>query len=141
MRKRTKARECALQILYQVDITGGDAASAIKDFLETKGKFEDSVKDFTRSLVMGTRKKLKRIDSVISKCATNWQLDRMAKVDRNILRLSTFELLFVADIPDKVSINEAVEMAKKFGDEDSSKFVNGVLDKIAKEEKKKCAVR
>ena len=136
MRKRTKARECALQILYQVDITGGEAASAIKDFWETKGKFEDAVKDFARTLVMGTLEKLVKIDKVISSYATNWQLDRMAKVDRNILRLGTFELLFVADIPDKVSINDAVEMAKKFGDKESSKFVNGVLDKISKEEGK-----
>lgn len=136
MRRRTKARECALQVLYQVDITGDSAEGAIKDFWETKGKFEDAVKDFARTLVMGTLEKLVKIDKVISSYATNWQLDRMAKVDRNILRLGTFELLFVADIPDKVSINEAVEMAKKFGDQESSKFVNGVLDKISKEEGK-----
>lgn len=136
MRRRTKARECALQVLYQVDITGDNAEGAIKDFWETKGKFEDAVKDFARTLVMGALEKLEKIDKVIGDYATNWQLDRMAKVDRNILRLATFELLFVADIPDKVSINEAVEMAKKFGDEESSKFVNGILDKISKEEGK-----
>ena len=136
MRKRTKARECALKVLYQVDITGDDFEVCLKDFWESKGEFEDSVKDFTSTLVAKTFNNAGRIDDIIGRYATNWQVDRMAMVDRNILRLATCELVFIEDIPDKVSINEAVEIAKKYGDSESSKFVNGILDKISKEEKK-----
>ena len=135
MRKRTKARECALQVLYQVDITKEDHKRCLHDFWETKGEFEDVVKEFARTIVDGTLSKLKNIDKVIREYATNWEIDRMAIVDRNILRLATYELLYMDDIPVKVSINEAVEIAKKYGDKESSKFVNGVLDKISKEEK------
>lgn len=139
MRRRTKARECALQVLYQVDITRDNFEAALGDFYATKGELEDSVRDFIRILVNGAVKNLERIDSIIARYATNWQIKRMATVDRNILRLATYELIFMDDIPDKVSINEAVELAKKYGDKESSKFVNGVLDKISKEEKKEYA--
>ncbi len=141
MRKRTKARESALQVLYQVDITGGEFEAALEDFCATKERLEESVKDFVRVLVSGAIGNLKKIDSIISHFATNWQIKRMATVDRNILRLATYELVFMEDIPDKVSLNEAVELAKKYGDEESSKFVNGVLDKVAKEEKKEYAAQ
>ncbi len=136
MRKRTKARECALQILYQVDITKNKFQDSIDDFWETKGKFDDSIKDFAQCLVSGTVENLKELDSVISRSATNWEIDRMATVDRNILRLASYELLFMDDIPLNVSINEAIEMAKRYGDKESGKFVNGILDKISKEEKR-----
>lgn len=136
MRKRTKGRECALQVLYQVDITRHNFQDCLQDFWSTKGNFGDSIKDFAQTLVAGTIENLEKIDSIIRSYATNWQLERMAKVDRNILRLAAYELLFMEDIPDKVSINEAVEMAKRYGDKESSKFVNGILDKISKEEKK-----
>jgi len=141
MRKRTKARESALQVLYQVDITGGEFEAALEDFCATKERLEESVKDFVRVLVSGAIGNLKKIDSIISHFATNWQIKRMATVDRNLLRLATYELVFMEDIPDKVSLNEAVELAKKYGDEESSKFVNGVLDKVAKEEKKEYAAQ
>ena len=136
MRKRTKARECALQILYQVDITGQDFNEALSDFWATKGKFDGAVREFTRELVSLTVANLQRIDAVITGYAANWQMRRMAIVDRNILRLAACELLFMDDIPFKVTINEAVELAKKFADQESSKFVNGILDKICKEERK-----
>ena len=134
MRKRTKAREDALKILYSIDIRKDDAEECAKLFWENEKDAEQEVKEFCNFLVNGVVKNMDRINSVISKAATNWQIQRMATVDRNILRLATFELLFVDEIPPKVSINEAIEIAKKYGDKDSGKFVNGVLDKINKEE-------
>jgi N utilization substance protein B len=137
MRKRTKAREYALQILYAVDITKNDPKDCIDRFWEGNDESSGQVKEFADKIVLGVSDKLKEIDSLITKHATNWQLDRMAVIDRNVLRLATFELLFMEEIPPKVSINEAIDIAKKFGGNDSGKFVNGVLDKINKTEIKK----
>ncbi len=95
-------------------------------------RVDPTVKDFATKLTLGVKNNLTLIDEKISFYATNWQLKRMAIIDRNILRLGTFELIFLPEIPPKVSINEYVELAKKFGDIDSSKFVNGILDKIHK---------
>ena len=131
MRKRTKARECALQILYQIDIRKDPPEELISEFWETE-EAESEVKDFAEALVKGTVTNTKKIDEVISKYASNWKLNRMAIIDRNVLRMATYELLFCEDIPPKVSINEAVDLAKKFGDMESGKFVNGILDKINK---------
>lgn len=132
MRKRTKARECALQVLYQKDITRNDCDYCLRDFWQVNADMDESVKEFTTQLVKGVAENQVRIDEMINSYATNWSMDRMAVVDRNILRLATFELVFVKDIPRKVSINEAVDIAKKYGDKDSGKFVNGILDKIGK---------
>ncbi len=131
MRRRTKAREYALKILYQIDITKDDCRDCLQDFWSNY-RTEKSIKDFVTSLVEGVIEKLNQIDEIITSCATNWQIKRMAVVDRNILRLSTYELLFLKDIPPKVSINEAVDIAKKYGDVNSGKFVNGIIDKINK---------
>lgn len=140
MRKRTRAREFALQILYQADITQSDFLEVLGDFW-LKNSENDSkdpeVKGYAQKLVEGVSKNLEAIDKTIERFAENWRIERMAYVDRNILRLSTYETLYLDDIPIKVAINEAVELAKRFGEEDSSKFVNGVLDKIAKTEPKK----
>jgi transcription antitermination factor NusB len=134
MRKRTKARELALQLLYQADVTHTQAGELIDGFfgMEANGQEESSVKEFAVDLVRNVCEKIGFLDGQIEKFATNWQLDRMATVDRNILRMASFELLFRSDIPPKVAINEAVELAKKYGDLESGKFVNGVLDKINK---------
>jgi len=137
MRRRTKARECALKILYAIDITKGDIEERIKDFWENNETVNHEIHEFTEYLVNGTTKNQKLIDSVITKYAANWQLQRMAAIDRNILRMAAFELLFAAEIPPKVSINEAIEIAKRYGDKDSGKFVNGILDKINKTERDK----
>ena len=112
MRKRSKARALALKFLYQIDITQEDSSLALETFWQ-KQKISKPVKEFTTQIIQGTLTNLAQIDSVISKYAQNWQLKRMAVIDRNILRLGVFELLFLADIPLKVSINEAVELAKK----------------------------
>lgn len=130
MRKRTFARECALKILYQVDLTGDSVDSSIDNFWKFNEEVEGEVRDFTTSLVKKTIENLDKIDEKIANLATNWDLGRMAIIDKNILRLSGCELLYLEEIPPKVSINEAVELAKKYSGVDSSKFVNGILDKI-----------
>ena len=137
MRNRTKARECALKILYAVDIRKDSPGECTRIFWENHPAIADKIKEFSDFLIKGVTENRDFIDSVISKYATNWQIQRMPIIDRNILRLATFELLFAEDIPPKVSINEAIEMAKRYGDKDSGKFVNGVLDKINKTEKRK----
>ena len=134
MGKRTLARECALKILYQRELRKSQTDLLFEQFWQAEEEAEEEVKNFTRRLVFGVERSLAEIDPKISKYATNWQLKRMAIIDRNILRLGVFELLHTSDIPPKVTINEAVELAKKYGDLESSKFVNGILDKIHKTE-------
>jgi transcription antitermination factor NusB len=139
MRKRTLAREYALQVLYKLDITHDkDPEVVLANFwlMGVEEEVEESVKVFAAELVKGVLSNLESIDKDISQYATNWKLERMAVVDRNILRLSAYELLFKEDIPPKVSINEAVELAKKYSEPKSAKFVNGVLDKIKLEKNK-----
>jgi N utilization substance protein B len=102
-----------------------------KEFWE--GNEEDSdVKEFTYTLVKGTRENINTIDEIIEKAAEHWSLDRMAVVDRNILRAATYELFYREDIPPSVTINEAIEISKKYSTEDSAFFINGILDKIQK---------
>lgn len=140
MRKRTKARELALQVLYQVDIRKDDVDVLLEDLWQReqrdKRNINDSVKEFTTTLVRGTLQNLQKLDAAISSYAENWELNRMAVIDRNIIRMASFELFYLEDIPPKVSINEAVDLAKKYGDVDSGKFVNGILDRVNKEERK-----
>ena len=136
MRKRTLARECALKILYAVEMTKEDPEKCIDNFWNSQEKAEPQVKAFADDLVRGVYHNKERIDALITEHATNWKLNRMAVIDRNILRFGTYELIFVDDVPPKVAINEAIDIAKKYGDKDSGKFVNGILDKINKTEKK-----
>ncbi len=128
MRKRTKSREIALKALYRVDISKEPLSEFIEELL--KKERDKDTRLFARELINKTLENIKAIDKLIKKYALNWQLERMAIIDRNILRLASYELLFCDSIPPKVSINEAIELAKKYGDQDSGKFVNGVLDKI-----------
>jgi len=134
--KRSKAREAALKVLYQLDITHDKPEKALKIFFKNQ-RLSTGVQEFVSLLVQGTCSQFKAVDKLLSKYASNWSLERMAVVDRNILRLGIYELFF-SDIktPPKVVINEAVELAKKFGSEEASKFVNGVLDSVHKEELK-----
>lgn len=136
MRKRTNARESALKILYAIDITKEDPDKCINNYWLLQDKIDIEIKAFADDIVSGVCDNMERIDAVVSASATNWELDRMAVIDRNILRLGAYELLFMEDIPPKVAINEAIDMAKRYGDKDSGKFVNGVLDKINKEKAK-----
>jgi N utilization substance protein B len=128
MRLRHQARERALQILFQYDIHGKPGLwldefwKPLKDSEETKA--------FAEQLVQGVQTHRGDLDALIGRCATNWTVSRMQVVDRNILRLGAYELLWLEDVPAKVTLNEAIELAKDFGDEDAAKFVNGVLDKV-----------
>lgn len=134
MRKRTKAREYALQLLYKHDLTREPPGNGgLESFWAEQGEPSQEVKGFTEELVQGTLKYLEPIDKKIASFATNWELKRMAMVDRNVLRMSSFELIYLEDIPAKVSINEAVDLAKKYSGEESGKFVNGILDRIKEE--------
>lgn len=132
MRKRTMARECALQVLYQIDITSDKPEAALQNYWSSNEQPEQII-EFATRIVDGAYKNKDEIDSLITKYAENWTISRMAIVDRNILRMSIFELLHCPDVPPKVCINEAVDLAKKFGDAESGKFVNGILDRIHKE--------
>ncbi len=136
MRKRTHARECALQILYSVDIRKAAPLVEISNDYWQKNIEEDAVKQFAMLLVEGMLKHLNDIDKLITKYTDNWRIERMAVIDRNIIRMATFELIYLEQIPPKVAINEAVDLAKRFGDDESGRFVNGVLDKINKQERK-----
>jgi len=131
--QRRKAREIALQALYNIDLMGEGANDQTEEFIKGEGK-RASVIEFARQLVEGCRSHLKAIDKKLARAAINWEISRMAVIDRNILRLGTYELLFCPDIPPKVAIDEAIELAKKFGSRDSGSFVNGILDKLYKEE-------
>lgn len=128
---RRKAREYAVQMLYQYDIS--NEFEHLMDGFWNGRESPDNVKEFSNNIVEGVIKNLSMIDSKISQSAQNWSIDRMAVVDRNILRMAVYELLFVKDIPVKVTINEAIEIAKRFAGEDSSSFINGILDRILKD--------
>ena len=134
MRKRTQARDWALKILYQSDITKRTIEQSADYFWNSEESPDPEIQEFSKRLVLGVQNNLAVIDSIISKYATNWQIKRMAVIDKNILRLGVYELKYASDIPPKVTINEAVELAKTYGDYESSKFVNGILDKIHKTE-------
>lgn len=138
MRKRTKSREFALQVLYQMDITHDNCDTSLTNFWQSQSDEppDEDLKNFTGEIVRGVIQNLAVIDAKIAQYAANWQLERMAVVDRNILRMGCFELLFREDIPPKVSINEAVELAKKYSTQEAGKFVNAILDKIKLEKEK-----
>lgn len=127
----------AIQFLYQIDITKDSFQEGWEKFW--LGRQEDvdvEIKDFCLRLAEGTIKNLNVIDAEIIQHAENWKLERMACVDRNILRLGCFEIIYCEDIPPKVTINEAVELAKYYSGSEAGKFVNGVLDKIMLKRKK-----
>jgi len=123
--KRTTAREKGMQILFQLEINDIDPVQAIENHLgDTKND------DFLTMLVLGVEKEKQEIDDIISQHLENWTIDRIASVERTVLRIATYEINFIESIPESVSINEAVELSKKYADEKSGKFVNGVLSKI-----------
>jgi transcription antitermination factor NusB len=129
MGKRRHSRELAIKVLFHLEFSSDDPAVAFDLICDDFGAPED-IKPFSKELVLGVCVHLKDLDNLIGKASKNWRLERIAKVDRSILRLAAYELLYRADIPPKVSINEAVDLGKKFGTEESGAFINGVLDKI-----------
>jgi N utilization substance protein B len=131
--KRRKAREHALQLLFQLDVRKDKPSAAILKHFWAEYNPDEEIKAFAEELVKGTYKHLSGIDSLIRKCAKNWSLDRMAVVDRNVLRMAVYEILHRMEIPSSVTINEAIEIAKKYGTDESGAFVNGILDRVARE--------
>ena len=137
---RRRGRECAVQVLYQLDVTGFAMAAETaldlyfaSDFEPERGRPTQDAVEFAHQLVTGTAAQLTALDAAITKAAQHWRVERMARVDRNILRLAAWELLFGADAPPRVVLNEAIELAKQFGTEESGAFVNGILDRIAQD--------
>ena len=127
---RRKGRELALQALYQIEITNDPSVGAVELFLR---HFEGTpqAKEFARRLVSGVVSQRPAIDQKIEQCTENWKLVRLAKVDLVILRMASYELMFCPDIPNAVSLDEAIEIGKRFGSADSANFINGVLDQVA----------
>jgi transcription antitermination protein NusB len=128
---RRRAREAAVQMLYQLDVSGEDVERAIEVYWQYLGPGGDDATELANQLVRGCMASCSTIDDRIREASKHWRLERMARVDRNVLRLAIFELLERPDVPRKVTLNEAVELAKRYGDENSPAFVNGLLDRIA----------
>jgi N utilization substance protein B len=133
MGKRRKAREVALQFLYQLDRHGADDPLPHEREFWSRHPVDPDTQAFAEALVRGSKQQQPKLDLVIAQYAEHWDLERMAVVDRNLLRLAVYELLFRPDVPPKAVINEAIEIAKKFGTGESSRFINGVLDRVLRE--------
>jgi N utilization substance protein B len=129
MKHRTRSREVALQYLYQVDITSSHTEDALSAFFEHFVD-NDELIPYAREIVDGVCTHLVQIDDLIEKASDNWKVSRMSTTDRNILRIATYELAFRDDVPYKVVINEAIEIAKRFGSSKFPSFANGVLDRV-----------
>jgi N utilization substance protein B len=131
---RRNARELALQLLYELDLRGeAEPGAAAEGFWRRHPGVPEDVRSFAETIVRGTKAQQDKIDEMIRRFAEHWDLDRMAVVDRNILRAGIFELLWAGDIPPKVAINEALEVARKFSTEESTRFINGILDRVLRE--------
>ncbi len=129
--KRRRSREYALQVLFQLELAGGELTGEVWDEFWEGLDEDDEVKTFTLALVEDTKSHITELDEIIKNAAQHWSLERMAAIDRNILREATYELHFRPDIPDSVAINEAIEIAKKYSTQESASFINGILDKIS----------
>jgi len=142
MGRRRRTREVALQILYRLDLDGSVRDSrqtvpeeAIRDLLRFLAPGSDIIRNNAYLLVSGVLENRPEIDSIIENAAENWTLDRISVIDRNILRIAVFEMVFVPEIPYKVAINEAIEIAKRFSTDEAGRFINGVLDRAQQLEK------
>jgi N utilization substance protein B len=130
--QRRRAREFALQMLFQIDLTGGSPDKVFREFWAGQ-EADPAAHDFAELLVLGVGDRREELDAMISGAAEHWRIGRMAVVDRNVLRIAAFELLHGPPTPSAVVIDEAIEVAKKFGSEDSGSFINGVLDAIRRD--------
>jgi N utilization substance protein B len=129
MSRRSRAREVALQVLFQDDLNPGGNPHQADEFLRARLGNDDDLVGFARSLVSGVRRNREELDQLLNRTAENWRVERMAATDRNVLRLGAFEIIY-GDTPDPVAINEAVELAKRYGTAQSAQFVNGILDRF-----------
>ena len=132
MTNRRQARECALEVLYRLDLVGDEPEHTIAEILLRKNPSEEA-ETYLRRLVDAALGNQQEIDTTLRKHLTRWRLERLTVLDRAILRLAAAEILYFDDVPPKVSINEAVDIAKKYGDDEAGKFVNGVLDSVFQE--------
>lgn len=131
---RREAREWCIQMLFQLDLNPTSSIdTALGRFWVDKKESDPGMRSFADALVRGVRANLVEVDDTIKRYAENWHIDRMAAVDRNVMRMAIYEMLFCKDIPPVVSINEAVDIAKYFGSNESGRFVNGILDRIRKD--------
>jgi transcription antitermination protein NusB len=130
MTRRSRGREVALQVLYQIEQNPGTPADEVGQFIRRRLLHDHKLCEFTEGLIVGVKEHQAQIDATISQLAENWRLDRMAAIDRNILRLGAYEMLFQPEVPAKVAINEALELAKRYSTAQSSRFVNGILDRV-----------
>ncbi len=134
MSRRSRARQVVLQLLYQDDLNADRPPQSDDAFLRTRLNHDEELIAFASSLLAGVRRNRGELDQMLSERADNWSLDRMAATDRNVLRLGAFEILY-ADTPPRVAINEAVDLAKRFGAKQSPQFVNGILDRLLHEKR------
>ncbi|HIC86616.1 MAG TPA: transcription antitermination factor NusB [Desulfobacterales bacterium] len=132
MGKRRRSRELALQVLFHLEFSSDEPERAF-DLICLNFDTKDAINDFALDLVRGVAENREKLDRWISTASRNWRVERMSRVDRTILRMATYELLYLDDIPPKVSIDEAVELGKKYGNMDSGAFINGILDNIYKQ--------
>ena len=143
MTRRTRGREIALQVLYQAEQNPGFTAAEAHRFVVRRLRSDPKLVEFAEGLIDGVQEHQEKLDDMISAVAENWRIDRMAAIDRNILRLGAFEILQCPEIPSKVAINEALELATRYSTAQSSRFVNGILDRLqaqsAKEEENPAA--
>lgn len=129
---RRTGRERALQALYQIDLAGTEPAAALTAaFAADDQRTEQATQEFAQRLVKGVVAHLAELDALVQKHSLNWRVERMSKIDRNVLRLAAFELVHEAETPGRVVLNEATELGKQYGSEESSAFINAILDKIA----------
>ncbi len=133
MPRRSRAREVVLQLLYEADLNPGSNAARIEKFMTGRLSQDKELVAFATDLYNGVRRNYDELDNLLTQRATNWSLARMAATDRNILRLGAYEILYT-DTPNRVVINEAVELAKRFGAKKSPQFVNGILDRFLPDE-------
>jgi N utilization substance protein B len=131
MSRRSRAREVVLQVLYQHDLNPDQDVDIRRQFVNARLNQNQGLVEFAKELLDGVVSHRDEIDERLKSIAANWQLSRMARIDRNILRLGAYEILF-AETPDRVAINESIELAKRYGNEQSPQFVNGVLDRLMK---------
>ena len=132
MGRRHLARELALKVLFELETNGGDPEHALQ-YHAAEARADPDTTDFARTLIRGVLENQKAIDVLLAEASKNWDLDQMAKVERTLLRIATFEIVYLPSVPLKAAINESIELAKTFGGPDSGKFVNGILGRIAAE--------
>jgi N utilization substance protein B len=126
---RRKSRECALQVLFQLEFHPPDAGEVLSVYWKAN-KVSEKIREYTEFVVLGVLAHRDEIDAIISRKATNWRIERMTLVDRNIFRIAIYEFLYQSDVPRTVVINEALEIAKKFSTDESAHFINGILDSV-----------